>query len=95
MGCNGQSPKPTMPLISVNDMLDAQRVYLGKNAVLRPGFRSFPRQKPAIVDEDGIAAASADTTNSDAPYPTNIVRRNGLVLMRQPHHYRLLVKWHE
>ncbi|WP_172745502.1 hypothetical protein [Neorhizobium galegae] len=27
--------------------------------------------------------------------PTNIVRRKDLVVMRQPHHYQPLVKWHQ
>ncbi|MGR9145970.1 nitrilase-related carbon-nitrogen hydrolase (plasmid) [Rhizobium leguminosarum] len=77
------------------NVLDAARGYLGKSAVFGPDSFAFPRQESAILDEDGIAAATVDTTNLETPYPTNIVRRKDLVVMRQPHHYQPLVKWHQ
>jgi hypothetical protein len=36
-----------------------------------------------------------DTSTLDTPYPTNVVRRKDLVVMRLPHHYAPLVKWHQ
>lgn len=77
------------------NVLDAARGYLGKSAVFGPDSFAFPRQESAILDGEGIAAATVDTSNLDTPYPTNIVRRKDLVVMRQPHHYQPLVKWHQ
>lgn len=57
-----------------------------------PDSFAFPRQESVILDAEGIAGATVDTTNLDTPYPTNIARRKDLVVMRQPHHYQPLVK---
>ncbi|MBR1239059.1 amidohydrolase [Bradyrhizobium sp. AUGA SZCCT0274] len=77
------------------NVYDPDRGYLGKSAVFGPDAFAFPRQESAILDDQGFAAASVDTTNLDTPYPTNIVRRKDLVMMRLPHHYPALVKWHQ
>lgn len=64
-------------------------------AVFGPDTFAFPRQESAILEEEGFAVGSVDTTNLDTPYPTNVVRRKDLVMMRLPHHYPELVKWHQ
>jgi len=77
------------------NVLDEPRRYLGKSAVFASDSFAFPGQESAMLDEEGIAGATVDTTNLDTPYPTNIVRRKDLVVMRQPHHYQPLAKWHQ
>jgi len=41
----------------------------------------------AVSDNDSLATIEIDTGNLASSYPTNVVRRKDLVLMRQPHHY--------
>ena len=77
------------------NVFDPGRGFAGKSAVFGPDTFAFPRQESAILDEEGFAAAVIDTTNLDTPYPTNIVRRKDLVVMRLPHHYPELVRWHQ
>lgn len=77
------------------NVLDPKRGLPGKSAVFGPDTFLFPRRESAILEEEGFAAAAIDTTNLDTPYPTNIVRRKDLVVMRLPHHYHDLVKWHQ
>jgi predicted amidohydrolase len=65
--------------------------YPGFSGVFGPDTFAFPRRE-AIVEGEGIATSEIDTTNLDSAYPTNVVRRKDLVLMRMPHSYRDLVK---
>lgn len=73
------------------NVLDVTRDMAGKSAVFGPDNFAFPRQESAILDETGVVLADVDTSNLDTPYPTNIVRRKDLVVMRLPHHYQPLL----
>ncbi|PZU21304.1 MAG: amidohydrolase [Shinella sp.] len=73
------------------NVLDTTRDMTGMSAVFGPDNFVFPRQESAILDDVGVASASVDTSNLDTPYPTNIVRRKDLVIMRLPHHYQPLL----
>ena len=77
------------------NVFDPPRGFLGKSGVFGPDSFQFPRQESAIVESEGFASATIDTTNLDTPYPTNVVRRKDLVTMRLPQHYCDLVKWHQ
>jgi predicted amidohydrolase len=77
------------------NVFDPPRGFLGKSGVFGPDSFQFPRQESAIVESEGFASATIDTTNLDTPYPTNVVRRKDLVTMRLPQHYYDLVKWHQ
>lgn len=63
----------------------------GKSGVFGPDTFAFPRHEAIVAEGEGIAAIDIDTTNLDTPYPTNVVRRKDLVLMRLPHHYPALI----
>ena len=60
-----------------------------------PDSFQFPRRESAIIESEGFASATVDTTNLDTPYPTNVVRRKDLVTMRLPQHYYDLVRSHQ
>jgi predicted amidohydrolase len=77
------------------NVFDPGRGFAGKSAVFGPDVFVFPRQESAILDDEGFATATVDTTNLDTPYPTNVVRRKDLLVMRLPHHYAELVRWHQ
>jgi predicted amidohydrolase len=77
------------------NVLDPARGVDGKSAVFGPDTFAFPRQESMILQQEGFAAAMVDTSNLDTPYPTNVVRRKDLVVMRLPHHYAPLIKWHQ
>lgn len=77
------------------NVLDPARGMAGASAVFGPDSFAFPRRETAILDAEEAAAATVDTTNLDTPYPTNIVRRKDLVVMRLPHHYLPLVVSHQ
>ncbi|MGL3209839.1 nitrilase-related carbon-nitrogen hydrolase [Bradyrhizobium sp. BR 1433] len=77
------------------NVFDPPRGFLGASAVFGPDNFVFPRQETAILDQEEGAVATIDTSNLDTPYPTNIVRRKDLVVMRLPHHYLPLVTWHQ
>ncbi len=77
------------------NVLDPARGMAGASAVFGPDSFVFPRRETAILDAEEAAAATVDTTNLDTPYPTNIVRRKDLVVMRLPHHYLPLVVSHQ
>jgi predicted amidohydrolase len=74
------------------NVLDPHSGFEGKSGVFGPDTFAFPRQESAILEEEGFAVASIDTTNLDTPYPTNVVRRKDLLAMRLPHHYLKLVE---
>jgi len=77
------------------NVIDPARGFLGASAVFGPDNFAFPRQETAILDREESASTSIDTSNLDTPYPTNVVRRKDLVVMRLPHHYLPLVTWHQ
>lgn len=77
------------------NVFDPPRGYLGKSGVFGPDSFQFPRQESAVVEGEGFASATIDTTNLATPYPTNVVRRKDLVIMRLPQHYYELVRWHQ
>ena len=67
----------------------------GYSGVFGPDSFAFPRDEALIVAGEGAASLTIDTTSlTGSRYPTNVVRRKDLVLMRLPHHYRPLVLEH-
>ncbi len=74
-----------------SNVLDPARDMHGMSGVFGPDTFAFPRQESAILDEVGVVSTKVDTSNLDTPYPTNIVRRKDLVVMRLPHHYEPLL----
>lgn len=71
--------------------IDADRGIAGHRGVFGPDTFAFPRTE-ALVESDapGHATCVVDTTSLGGAYPTNVVRRKDLVLMRQPHQYGIL-----
>lgn len=71
--------------------IDTDRGIAGHSGVFGPDTFAFPRTE-ALVDSDapGHATCVVDTTSLGGAYPTNVVRRKDLVLMRQPHQYGIL-----
>lgn len=67
--------------------LDPAVGSFGASGVFGPDTFAFPRQEVIVTGERGHAVAQMDTSNLDTPYPTNVVRRKDLVLMRQAHQY--------
>ena len=65
--------------------------FYGASGVFGPDTFEFPRRESQVLDGEGIASAVIDTTNAHDVYPTNVVRRKDLVLMRLPNHYQPLV----
>jgi predicted amidohydrolase len=73
------------------NVFDPENGYLGLSGVFGPDTFEFPRREAIAGEGEGIATALVDTSNLDSVYPTNVVRRKDLVLMRMPHSYRGLV----
>ncbi|WP_413205805.1 nitrilase-related carbon-nitrogen hydrolase [Rhodospirillum sp. A1_3_36] len=73
------------------NVLAPERDMRGMSAVFGPDSFAFPRQESAILDTEGLASATVDTSNLDSVYPTNVVRRKDLIVMRLPHHYQPLL----
>ena len=73
------------------NVLDTKRNMHGLSGVFGPDTFKFPREESAVLDEVGVVSAKVDTSNLDTPYPTNVVRRKDLVVMRLPHHYEPLL----
>ncbi|MBS7537987.1 nitrilase-related carbon-nitrogen hydrolase [Ancylobacter lacus] len=73
------------------NVLDEAAGYRGKSGVFGPDTFEFPRREAILAEGEGVVAAEVDTTNLDSRYPTNVVRRKDLMVMRQPHHYQPLV----
>lgn len=74
------------------NIIDEARGYEGKSGVFGPDTFEFPRREAIIASGEGVTASEADTSNLDTRYPTNVVRRKDLVLMRQPHQYLELIR---
>ncbi|QAA21676.1 nitrilase-related carbon-nitrogen hydrolase [Sporolactobacillus terrae] len=70
---------------------DPAQGFSGKSGVFGPDTFHFPRQEVIMVDEAGIVQSEIDTGNLDNVYPTNVVRRKDLVMMRLPHYYKELI----
>ncbi|WP_455925458.1 nitrilase-related carbon-nitrogen hydrolase [Pseudomonas putida] len=62
----------------------------GASGVFGPDTFAFPRQEVLVTREHGVGVAGVDTSNLDSPYPTNVVRRKDLVVMRQVQQYGAL-----
>lgn len=63
----------------------------GHSGVFSPDSFAFPRQEAVVAGNRRLAVLSADTGNLGSVYPTHVVRRKDLILMRQPHHYAPLI----
>ncbi|MCK0197161.1 amidohydrolase [Ancylobacter sp. 6x-1] len=74
------------------NVLDEAAGYGGTSGVFGPDTFAFPRREAIIASGEGVAVAEIDTTNLDTPYPTNVVRRKDLMVMRQPQHYLPLIE---
>jgi predicted amidohydrolase len=73
------------------NVFDPENGCPGLSGVFGPDTFEFPRREAIARDGEGIATAVVDTSNLSSVYPTNVVRRKDLVLMRMPHSYRELV----
>ncbi len=62
------------------------------SGIFGPDTFAFPRNEAIIDGADHLAFATLDTTNVESVYPTNIVRRKDLVLMRKPAQYEMLIR---
>lgn len=63
----------------------------GLSGIFGPDTFRFPRQEAIVGDDTELAVLTIDTGSLGGSYPTHVVRRKDLVLMRQPHHYVDLV----
>ncbi len=73
------------------NVCDEAAGYAGKSGVFGPDTFEFPRREAIVADGAGLASTEVDTTNLDSRYPTNVVRRKDIMVMRLPHHYEPLV----
>ena len=74
------------------NILDPARGYEGKSGVFGPDTFEFPRREAIVAAGEGIASIEIDTTNLDSRYPTNVVRRKDLMVMRLPLQYQQLIR---
>lgn len=65
--------------------------YPGLSGVFGPDTFLFPRQEAVADGNMPYVVMTIDTGTVGGNYPTHVVRRKDLVLMRQPHHYVDLV----
>lgn len=58
----------------------------GRSGIFQPDTFLFPRNEKIMpADEEGVITVTIDTSNAEGSvYPTNVVRRKDLVLMRHP-----------
>ncbi|MBO0904801.1 nitrilase-related carbon-nitrogen hydrolase [Jiella sonneratiae] len=73
------------------NVFDPAKGYAGVSGVFGPDTFLFPRQEAIVSGNDALAVAEIDTSSLGGAYPTHVVRRKDLVLMRQPHQYVPLV----
>ncbi|EEF22296.1 conserved hypothetical protein, partial [Ricinus communis] len=66
--------------------------YFGGSGVFGPDTFAFPRHEAMVFDDASYAVLDIDTTNLSTVYPTNVVRRKDLLMMRLPHHYAALIE---
>lgn len=74
------------------NIYDPAKSYLGKSGTFGPDTFSFPRNESIMSDEEGVTLSEMDTSNLNNLYPTNVVRRKDLVMMRQPQYYKELIR---
>jgi predicted amidohydrolase len=74
------------------NVMDAGAGFEGKSGVFGPDTFEFPRRETIIAEGDGVATTVIDTSNLASRYPTNVVRRKDMMVMRLPHHYEALVR---
>lgn len=72
-----------------------EKAYLGKSGIFGPDTFSFPRSESMMFDDEGVILSKMDTRNLNSGYPTNVVRRKDLVMMRQPHYYKDLIRFND
>ncbi len=70
---------------------DPEHGSFGISGIYGPDTFAFPRSEAKVLQTEGMATLTIDTGDSSVPYPTHVVRRKDLVLMRQPHYYPALV----
>ena len=65
----------------------------GRSGIFQPDTFLFPRNEKIMPEhETGLATVTIDTSNlPGSVYPTNVVRRKDLVLMRKPLEYDVLI----
>ncbi|MTT32189.1 amidohydrolase [Terrilactibacillus sp. BCM23-1] len=78
--------------LAFSNSYDMEAGFVGKSGIFGPDTFHFPRDESMIMDEEGITYLQIDTTNEVSGYPTNVVRRKDLVMMRQPHDYKDLIQ---
>ncbi|MGT3336996.1 nitrilase-related carbon-nitrogen hydrolase [Yersinia enterocolitica] len=65
----------------------------GYSGIFGPETFTFPRYERLLWQETQTVTQTIDTRSlAGSLYPTNVVRRKDLVAMRQPHHYKPLLK---
>lgn len=70
---------------------DPKHGFYGKSGLFGPDTFYFPRNESIVTEDEGIGVMSISTENLDSHYPTNVIRRKDLVLMRQPHYYKDII----
>ncbi len=70
---------------------DAGRGSFGVSGIYGPDTFAFPRVEAKVLQPQGLATLTIDTGDSSSRYPSHVVRRKDLVLMRQPHYYKALL----
>lgn len=65
----------------------------GRSGIFQPDTFLFPRSEKILPEEEeGVATLTIDTSSAPGSvYPTNVVRRKDLVLMRKPLEYDVIV----
>ncbi|MDH0424947.1 nitrilase-related carbon-nitrogen hydrolase [Stutzerimonas stutzeri] len=71
---------------------DQEKNLPGLSGIFGPETFRFPRCEALLADSMGVALSQMDTSNLETPYPTNVVRRKDLLLMRLAHHYAPLLQ---
>ncbi|AKF39429.1 TPA: amidohydrolase [Yersinia enterocolitica] len=73
--------------------IDDSKERGGYSGIFGPETFTFPRYERLLWQETQTVTQTIDTRSlAGSPYPTNVVRRKDLVAMRQPHHYKPLLK---
>ncbi|MDX3926103.1 MAG: nitrilase-related carbon-nitrogen hydrolase [Shinella sp.] len=68
-----------------------EKGYHGLGGIFGPETFAFPRKETIVTAGEQLAALDIALEGGNHTYPTNVVRRKDLVLMRQPHHYKPLI----
>lgn len=62
------------------------------SGIFGPDTFAFPREEAILDAAAPFVCSIVDCRNGDSTYPTTVVRRKDLVMMRQPHWYEPLVR---